>query len=68
MLLLTHLSMFQFVLICHICLLFDGFPWSLVLVGILCHICYGSLMITFPVIPLCSVGFLAGSGNKNKLL
>ena len=39
----------------------DGFPALLVAVGILTHLCYGSLLSTFPVISLLSPGFIGGT-------
>ena len=43
----------------------DGFPLLLVAVGILTHICYASLLSTFPVISLFSPGFIAGTCTKS---
>ena len=43
--------------------LLEGFPLVLVLVGVACHMCYGSLLTTFPIISLCSMGFMGGTGN-----
>ncbi len=42
-------------------LVFDGFPWGLVVVGLLTHLLYGSLLTTFPVISLLSPGFVGGT-------
>ena len=39
----------------------DGFPVLLVAVGILTHLCYGSLLSTFPIISLLSPGFIGGT-------
>ena len=41
--------------------LVDGFPVLLVITGVLTHLCYGSLLSTFPVISLLSPGFIAGT-------
>ncbi|CAI8052297.1 Protein TEX261, partial [Geodia barretti] len=41
--------------------LIDGFPVLLVLTAVLAHLCYGSLLSTFPLISLLSPGFLAGT-------
>ena len=53
---------FQFVLLSYILLLFDGLPVVLIVLGLLSHICYGSLLTTFPSITLLSPGFLGGTG------
>ncbi|XP_019861396.1 PREDICTED: protein TEX261-like [Amphimedon queenslandica] len=51
-----------FVLLCHVgLLLFDGFPWLLISAGVLCHLCYASLLSTFPNISLMSLGFIGGT-------
>jgi hypothetical protein len=42
--------------------LIDGLPVLLVLTAVLAHLCYGSLLSTFPLISLLSPGFLAGTG------
>jgi hypothetical protein len=41
--------------------LIDGLPVLLVLTAVLAHLCYGSLLSTFPLISLLSPGFLAGT-------
>ena len=48
--------------------LVDGFPLLLVMVGILSHLCYGSLLSTFPVITLLSPGFIIGTRMWNYIL
>ena len=57
---LTHTHT-QFVIIVYICLLADGLPIPLILVGILTHVCFGSLLTTFPVISILSPGFIGGT-------
>ncbi|KAL5471609.1 hypothetical protein EMCRGX_G029739 [Ephydatia muelleri] len=42
-------------------LMIDGFPLGLTVVGIALHLLYGSLLTTFPVISLCSIGFIGGT-------
>ncbi len=56
-------TILQFVLIVYVCLLVDGVPVSLVAVGFLTHVCYGSLLANFPVISLFSPGFIGGTGG-----
>ena len=46
-------------------LVIDGFPLLVVVVGILVHLLYGSLLTTFPLISPCSPGFLGGSGEQS---
>ena len=43
----------------------DGFPLGLTVVGIALHLLYGSLLTTFPVISLCSIGFIGGTGERH---
>lgn len=53
---------YQFVFVVYICLLVvDGFPVTLISVGILAHLFFGSLLTTFPVISLLSPGFIGGT-------
>ena len=42
--------------------LVEGFPLTLTVAGILCHVLYASLLRTFPEIKILSIGFLGGSG------
>ena len=42
--------------------LLEGFPVSLIAAGILTHVCYASLLSTFPIISLLSPGFIGGTG------
>jgi len=57
---LVYLLVFVFVV--YICLLVvDGFPITLISVGILAHLFFGSLLTTFPVISLLSPGFIGGT-------
>ncbi len=55
----------QFVLVVYVCLLFEDFSLPVVVVGILCHLCYASLLSTFPVISLLSPGFIGGTCTFN---
>ena len=48
--------------------LFEGFPLILVVVGLLCHLCYASLLTTFPIITLLSVGFIGGSSKSHSIV
>ncbi|XP_064383014.1 protein TEX261-like [Halichondria panicea] len=57
---ITYLLVFVIVLYIGL-LVFDGFPWGLVVVGLLTHLLYGSLLTTFPVISLLSPGFVGGT-------
>lgn len=55
------------VVLLHVLLyLLEGFPLTLVLVGVACHLCYGSLLTTFPIISLCSMGFIGGTGRGGE--
>ena len=47
--------------------LFEGFPLILTIVGLLCHLCFASLLTTFPIITLLSVGFIGGSSKPHNL-
>lgn len=62
-------SILQLVIVLYIGLLvIDGFPWGLILSGLLAHMMFGSLLTTFPVISLLSVGFVGGLGMEVSMV